>query len=375
MHGNSRPPRVGVVGCGYWGKNLVRNFHELGALAAVCDDDPVQAKEHATRHETVARPFTDLVADPAIDGIVIASPAVTHARLAREALAAGKDVLVEKPLALRISEALALCKFAEDSGRILMVGHLLRYHAAFIRLCEIVESGELGGIRYIYSSRLNLGKIRREENILWSFAPHDISMILALIGQEPTTVLAVGARYLDAEVADVTNTHLTFAGGERAHVFVSWLHPYKEQKLVVVGDRAMAVFDDGRPWDAKLVVYSHRIEWKNGQPAPSKADGIPVPLQPAEPLTSECQAFLDSLATRQPPITDGREGFRVLRVLDAAERSMTTGRMWGLPMGDTAPRACSSVQAKLHAQVARVDREAVRRAGVEPVDVVARRAH
>ncbi len=316
---------VAVVGCGYWGKNLVRNFNELGALAAVCDADPGRAETLAQQYGVPARGFTEVLADPAIAGIVIAAPAERHATLAREAMLAGKDVFVEKPLALEVAAADSLVALAHDKSRILMVGHLLQYHPAFLTLRSMVRDGRLGRLQYLYSNRLNLGKVRREENILWSFAPHDLSMILSLVGALPETVSATGSYYLHRTIADVTTTQMSFPGGQSAHVFVSWLHPYKEQKLVVVGDQGMAVFDDGEPWDSKLSLYPHRIEWREGMPVPNKADREPVPLDQDEPLKLECAHFLECIVTRRTPRTDGVEGVAVLRVLDAAERSMTSG--------------------------------------------------
>jgi UDP-2-acetamido-3-amino-2,3-dideoxy-glucuronate N-acetyltransferase len=314
--------RVAVAGCGYWGRNLVRNYANLGALAAIHDPDPAVAADLAQKHGAPALSWLDILADQSIEGVVIAAPAILHATLAHQALEAGKHVFVEKPLALEVGEAEALCVLAERHNRVLMVGHLLQYHPAFLALKEQVAQGELGRLQYLYSNRLNLGKVRREENILWSFAPHDISMILSLVGSEPESVEAVSASYLHKRVADVTTTHLAFPAGERAHVFVSWLHPFKEQKLVVVGDQAMAVFDDTEPWERKLVVYRHKIEWRNGIPQPSKADGAPVALTQQEPLLLECQHFLSCVEDGTRPRTDGREGVRVLRVLQAAQRSM-----------------------------------------------------
>lgn len=317
---------VAVVGCGYWGKNLVRNFKDLGALAAICDVDPDRAAGLAAAHDVPVRGFVEVLADPAVGGVVIAAPAEQHATLTREALLAGKDVFVEKPLALQVADAEALVAMARDAGRILMVGHLLQYHPAFLQLRAFVREGRLGRLQYIYSNRLNLGKVRREENILWSFAPHDLSMILSLVGTPPARVNATGSYYLHKTIADVTTTHLSFPGGESAHVFVSWLHPFKEQKLVVVGDQGMAVFDDGESWDSKLSLYPHRIEWREGMPIPEKADREPVPLAEDEPLKLECAHFLECMETRRTPRTDGAEGLAVLQVLDASERSMTTGR-------------------------------------------------
>lgn len=314
--------RVAVVGCGQWGKNLLRNFADLGALAAVVDAESTRASAQAEAHGVLARRYEEVLADPDVDAIAVAAPAAMHAGLAREALLAGKHVYVEKPLALEVNDAAHLCDLAEKQGLTLMVGHLLQYHPAFLELKRMVDEGQLGRLRYVYSNRLNFGRFRREENALWSFAPHDLSMILSLVGSEPDAVSAVGHSYLHKTIADVTTTNLSFPGGEAAHVFVSWLHPVKEQKLVVVGDTGMAVFDDGEPWKSKLVFYPHRIDWQRGVPRPSKADAAALELTPAEPLKLECQHFLDSVATGSRPRTDGREGVRVLRVLQAAQQAI-----------------------------------------------------
>lgn len=316
---------VAVIGCGYWGKNLVRNFAELKALAALCDANVSNAQALAEVYQVPVKTFEEILMDDSIHGVVIAAPAVEHASLGERALKAGKHVYIEKPLALEVKDAEYLCELAKRNNRILMVGHLLQYHPAFIALKQIVQEGKLGKLQYIYSSRLNLGKIRCEENILWSFAPHDISMILGLVGDLPETVHAFGSHYLTPKVADVTNTHLSFKNGVVGHIFVSWLYPYKEQKLVVVGNRGMAVFDDGKPWAEKLNLYPHQINWVNGIPNPAKADAVPVPLAEAEPLRIECQHFLDCMRTGEEARTNGLEGLNVLRVLDAAESSLTTG--------------------------------------------------
>ena len=232
-------PSIAVIGSGYWGKNLIRNYYQIGALKFICDKDErtlANLKEMYPESE-VSLALNDVLIQEKIKGVVIATPAETHFTIAQEALLAGKHVYIEKPLVLQENEGEELIKLAAERGLTLMVGHLLQYHPAFIRLKEIVTEGELGRINYIYSNRLNLGKIRREENILWSFAPHDISMILALVGENPVTVFTIGANYLHQRIADVTTSHLEFPSGIKAHIFVSWLHPYKEQNLVVVGDR------------------------------------------------------------------------------------------------------------------------------------------
>lgn len=322
------------MGCGYWGRNLVRNFSELGALAAICDPDKQAAEALAARHGSTIQDLDAVLADSSIAGVAIAAPAVLHASLARRALEAGKHVFVEKPLALKVEEAEGLCVLAEERGLRLMVGHLLQYHPAFIKLRELVRDGALGRLQYVYSNRLNLGKVRREEDILWSFAPHDLSMILSLVGQEPSEVTAQGGYYLNKGIADVTTTHLAFPDGEQAHVFVSWLHPFKEQKLVVVGDKAMAVFDDGLSWDQKLLIYSHTIEWRQlgsggAVPVPQRADADRVAIEEGEPLSLECRHFLDCIESGDRPLTDGREGVRVLRVLSRASEALARGAAAG----------------------------------------------
>lgn len=317
--------KVAVVGCGYWGKNLVRNFSELGVLSAVCDAHAASADAIAHQYQVASHSLEYILQDESITGVVIAAPAAQHAELARQALSAGKHVFVEKPLALNVEEAQNLCALAGERQRILMVGHLLQYHPAFLALKEMVHRGDLGNLQYIYSNRLNLGKFRTEENILWSFAPHDISVILELVGELPKAVQAVGTCVLSPSIYDVTTTHLFFDHSVQAHIFVSWLHPYKEQKLIVVGSEGMAVFDDGLPWEQKLSVYKHKVEWTNGLPQPNKAAAICIPVESSEPLKNECQHFLESIQKSHKPRTDGAEGLRVLKVLDAAEQSLKTG--------------------------------------------------
>ena len=313
-------PSVAVIGCGYWGKNLVRNFNRLGALGMVCDSTHLgrtTALELAPQVPVVGE-LDDLLKTDML-AVVIATPAETHYEIAIRALKAGKDVFVEKPLALTFEQGAALVRLAEENGSILMVGHVLEYHPAIVRMLQLVRSGELGRVRYISSNRLNLGKVRREENILWSFAPHDIAIILRLMGSTPFQVAAYGGSYVQPNIADVTLTHLLFDNGVRAHVYVSWLHPFKEQRLVIIGSKKMASFDDVTKC---LVLYDQRIEVKEGQPVPIKGKGELVPFADEEPLLLECQAFLDSIMTRQPPVTDGISGLCVLQVLQGAQKSL-----------------------------------------------------
>ena len=316
---------VCVVGAGHWGRNLVRNFHALGALRTVCDADPeaLRAARDIAPGTVGVRTLSEALQDPEVRAVAVASPAEMHHAMAREVLAAGRDVFVEKPLALNMKQGRDLVELAEREGRILMVGHLLEYHPAVERLQEMVSAGELGRLRYLYSNRLNLGRFRREENILWSFAPHDIDVLLLLVGERPVRVSAHGGNYLHKEIADVTVSTLEFPSGVRAHIFVSWLHPVKEQRLVVVGEKQMAVFDDRA--EDKLVVFPHAIEWKGRQPVPVPGPATPVPISAHEPLRKECQEFLDARRECRAPRTDGPNGLRVLEILESCQRSMEAG--------------------------------------------------
>jgi len=331
---------IAVIGAGYWGKNLVRNYFELGVLHSVCDAraDVLSSLGKSFPDVKFVTDFKEVVADKAVKAVVIALPAESHYEYAAKALQAGKDVFVEKPLALDLDHAKKLNAIALEEKRILMVGHLLRYHPAFLKLKEIIDKGDLGRIQYLYSTRLSLGKIRREENALWSFAPHDISMILALCNEMPEHVTAVGHNYLHKQLADVTTTHLSFPSGVNGHIFVSWLHPFKEQKLIVIGETKMAVFEDTQPWEKKIALYSHTIKWQNGMPIPEKADPEYVAVVGKEPLREECLHFLQCIEKRETPITDGNEGYRVLEVLHRAQQSLEKGvgreRPVSQPAGD-----------------------------------------
>ena len=316
--------KIGLIGCGYWGKNLARNLHDMRALGAVCDTD--REKEQSIRESYGGVPFTssyrDILDDAAIDAVAIATPAATHYAIAKETIESGKDVFVEKPLALTAAEGKEIVSFAERKGRVLMVGHVLQYHPAVIKLKKLIAEGRLGKVQYIYSNRLNIGKLRTEENILWSFAPHDISVILMLLGAEPERVAAFGGCYLNTGIYDTTLTSMEFKNDVKAHIFVSWLHPFKEQKMVVVGSQAMAVFNDTA--SDKLLLYPHKIEWKNGiTPFAQKAEHEPVPVEKGEPLGVELRHFLECLTSGRTPRTDGNEGLRVLKVLEAAEDALT----------------------------------------------------
>ncbi|MEI8013152.1 MAG: Gfo/Idh/MocA family oxidoreductase [Candidatus Omnitrophota bacterium] len=318
---------IGLIGLGYWGQNLLRNFYEMGVLHTACDAslDVLDAKRKQYPDAQYTTSVDDIMASPEIKAVAIAAPAVAHYDLAKRAIFAGKDVFVEKPLSLTVKQGEEIVALARTHGRVLMVGHILQYHPAVLKLRNMIQAGDMGQVRYIYSNRLNIGKFRTEENILWSFAPHDISVILMLLGEEPVKVNAFGGDYINTGINDVTMTELEFAHGVKGHVFVSWLHPFKEQKLVVVGSKAMAVFDDVSK--EKLFLYPHKIEWKDGKiPVAQKAESQVIAFDAGEPLRLELTHFVECVGSRLKPRTDGEEGLKVLKILEAAEKALNEGK-------------------------------------------------
>lgn len=317
---------VAVVGAGYWGKNLVRVFNALGALKLVCDCDEKVIKDmRKNYHLKTTADFDRVLGDKQIKAVAISVPAAKHYELACKALKAGKHVFVEKPLALNYQEGQMLVELAEARKLTLMVGHLLNYHPAVAKLKTLIKEGQLGKLYYIYSTRLNTGKVRREENILWSFAPHDISVILSITQAMPISVLARGGNYLHRDIADVTMSVLDFPGGLKSHIFVSWLHPYKEQKLVLVGDKKMAVFNATGEDKEKLLIYPHQINWENNIAVLDRREPVRVEFETEEPLRLECKHFLSCVEEGRAPFTDGQEGLKVLKVLEACQESLARG--------------------------------------------------
>lgn len=315
--------RVAQIGCGYWGKNLVRNYAQLGALAAVADGHAPTAAKMAADHSVPAREWQDILSDPEIQAVSLATPAASHASMALEAIAAGKHVFVEKPLALSSEDGARVVAAAAAAGVTLMVGHLLHYHPIFARARAMAVAGELGTIQYVFSNRMSLGKFRTEENALWSLAPHDVAMLLAIVGEEPHHVTAQGAAFVTPGIADWATVQLAFPGGARGHIQASWASPYKEQKLAIIGSEAMLVFEDSEPdWARKLALYRHGIDRSGAVPVPVKAEAEYIEVPRGEPLRDECQHFLDSIRTGTPPRSDGREGLGVLRVLERAEADL-----------------------------------------------------
>ena len=316
--------KIALVGCGYWGKNLCRNFNDLGALGHVVDStDAGKATALELAPDVpVSSSYVEILNDNAIQAVALATPAETHAELAIRAMRKGKDVFVEKPMSLTLEDARKMSEMAQDEERILMVGHLLEYHPAVLKLRELIDSGELGKVNYIYSNRLNFGKVRTEENALWSFAPHDVAVIIRLMGETPIEVSATGGSYITRGLADSTVSNLRFANESRAHIFVSWLHPFKEQRLVIVGDRKMAIFNDVAPYGQKLKLYPNSVEFDGAMPVLKKEDVQLVDHLQTEPLREECRHFLECISSRKKPLTDASSGIEVLKVLHACQESM-----------------------------------------------------
>ncbi|RJP22480.1 MAG: gfo/Idh/MocA family oxidoreductase [Candidatus Abyssobacteria bacterium SURF_5] len=322
--------KIGLVGAGDWGKNLIRIFHQLrdARLACCCDLD-LKRRETVTGSypgvKVTAR-FEDILEDASVGAVVICSSAVTHYPLTMAALKAGKHVYVEKPLALGSAQAEEMKALAERMGLKLMVGHLLLYHPAVKILKELVESGDLGQVFYIYSQRVNLGKIRHDENALWSFAPHDISVILHLLGQEPVSVSARGESYLQQGIEDVVFVNMKFADHKMAQLQVSWLDPHKVRKITIVGSKKMVVFDDVESTE-KLKIFDKGVSGVSyesyGDSITLRFGDISIPyITMTEPLRVECQHFVDCVLKDRRPLTDGEDGVRVVRVLEAAQHSM-----------------------------------------------------
>lgn len=309
-------PRIAVLGCGYWGSNHIRTLKALGALHAVSDVNPARAEGFASEQDCLAIEPEALFVRSDIDGIVMALPPQFHADMAVRAVQGGKDVLVEKPIALTVADAERSVKAAVDNGRVFMVGHVLRFHPAFETLKALIDNGELGEVRYIHSHRLGLGKFHTENDALWDLAPHDLSMILAITGTEPIEVRGEGAALLD-NLSDFAHLHMRFPNGLRSHLFASRLNPYRERRLTVVGTKAMAVFDDVEPWERKLAVYRHAVWQDSGQWAFTTNEPSYVAVGEGMPLTRELEHFIQCIETRAEPRTSGEEAIRVLRILTA----------------------------------------------------------
>ena len=322
---------VAVAGLGPWGANLARNFNELARLAWVCDPSPERLEAAAARYPATraTSSFDELLADDAVEAVVVATPVPTHAELARRALAAGKHVFVEKPMALRADDAEALVALAEERGLALLPGHLLLYHPGVLKLKELVDAGELGQVLYVYGNRQNLGTIRQDENALWSLGVHDLSVILFLLDEEPSEVLARGESFLKPGVEDVVFCHLRFPSGKAAHMHLSWLDPHKMRRMTVVGTEKMAVFDD-MELDRKVTVYDSAAEpslRSYGEWSTRTGDVYSPRVPNAEPLRLECEHFLALLRGEGDPLAAARAGCSVVRTLEQLQASLEHERV------------------------------------------------
>ncbi len=322
LNAPSHTPQIAVIGCGYWGKNLVRNYSQLGALKAIVDHHEDNTARLSKEFNVNIATLDEVLSDKEINGVVIATPGPTHFQLAQQALRAGKHVYVEKPLTLSVASAETLIREARQTKRIVMVGHLLRYHGAFEKLLSLVEEGALGRVRHVISTRFNMGKILSDEDVLWALGPHDISMVMALLGRAPQNVRAYGNDFLRSGIADHVNIRLDYGANVVADIRLSWMHPHKEHKLTVIGEKGMIVFDDLAPWDSKLTLYRPQLDWTD----PSVIPAIPAPeniaLEPSEPLRRECMHFLECIAQNSKPLTDDQEAIAVLGILERAAKDM-----------------------------------------------------
>ena len=321
--------RVGVAGLGYWGPNLARNFAALPGCSVdwLCDADPERLDALAIEARRTGD-LDDLLGDPDLDAVVLATPVPTHADLAERVLRAGKHCFVEKPLAQSVADAERAVAAADAAGRILMVGHLLEYHPGVAKLKELLGSGELGDVHYVYSHRLNLGKLRADENALWSLGAHDVSVLLHLMDEEPVEIEARGASYMRAGIEDVVFCFLRFPSGRAAHMHLSWLDPHKSRQFTVVGSRRMATFDD-MELERKVTIYDKGFDQSSesyGEYITRAGDIYSPRISNREPLRIECEHFLEAIRTGEPPRSDGRSGLRVVRVLEALQTRLDAAK-------------------------------------------------
>jgi predicted dehydrogenase len=316
-------PTVAVLGCGFWGRNLVRNFAELGVLKAIVDPDRAAAEELAEKFDVPVLEESEVFADESITAIATASPAPLHRDITTRALEAGKHVFVEKPIALTMEDGEAMRDKAVEVDRILMVGHVLQYHPVYQKLRELVRSGAIGKLLYVYSNRMSMGKFRTEEDVVWSFAPHDLSMILGLVEEQPLRIYTHGAMLVSDNKFDTAHLHLEFGNGLKAHVFTSWLSPHKEQKLVAIGETGSLTFDDTVAWVDKLTLTKHSMV---DGPALQKGPIETIETEWAEPLKKECLHFLQSVESKIQPISNADEALRVLSALRRAEQVGKSGK-------------------------------------------------
>lgn len=323
MEGLGKHPRMALAGCGYWGKNLARNFHQLGALQLIIDPS-IEGKANAAKVAPgipVLDHFEKAIADPGIEAVALATPAETHATLAIKAVKAGKHVFCEKPLATTVEDGEAMLEAAHNARRVLMVGHILEYHPAVREIYSLLAEGVLGTLLSINCQRLNWGKVRTVENVLWSFSPHDLALILGFANEAPIEVEATGTAHLTKDIEETATIQLKFPSGLQASVFASWRHPFKRQEITLVGEKAQVVFDDTLA-EGKLRLFRHRIEQTATGPRTLTAPPETIPLPDAEPLREECIHFLNAVRDGSQPKTDGARGLEVLKILKHCDEQL-----------------------------------------------------
>lgn len=313
--------QIALAGCGQWGQNIARVLAGINMLHAVIDPDEKRVTETSTTFAAPCRTWGEVLEDNKITAIVLATPASQHEIMAVQALESGKHVFVEKPLALTADGAETVALAAEKYGKIAMVGHLFLYHPVYIAVKSLLHEKRVGNIQHVFSTRLNFGRIRQEEDVLWHLAPHDVAMVLDLVGELPTHADANVSTHLHQDLADIASVHLKFPSGVQADILVSWLYPTKERKLVLVGDQGMMVFDDCREWDEKLMLFDSKVEWRDGVPQAVKGVGKAICLKRAEPLLEELRHFIECINCGRPPKTDVQDGIRVVDVLRSLQRS------------------------------------------------------
>ena len=314
--------KIALVGCGMWGRNIARNLSRLDALAAVCDSDSERASNFAAQFDSSAKSYDEVLASHDINGVMLATNASTHKTLAIAALEAGKDVYIEKPMALSHSDAQAIEDAATKNGRHVMIGHLIRYHPGFITLLDQIKSGAIGKVKHIQANRLAMGRIRNTESVLFDLCPHDLSLILAITGHAPVRVLCHGVSHITPHVVDILSTSLSFKDGVSAAMQTSWMSPYKEHRLTVTGETGSLVFDDTKPWNEKLTLYQDSITQSGTLFVIERASPLALPIPESEPLKDEVQAFINLCDEGTIPPTNAAEGVLVQRVLEDMQRQL-----------------------------------------------------
>jgi UDP-2-acetamido-3-amino-2,3-dideoxy-glucuronate N-acetyltransferase len=312
--------KICVIGGGRWGENHIRTLFQMGNLAGIVEANPRRLDQLTAKYPVTGFNKIEAALQRKFDGYILATPAETHYPLGKVLLEKGLNTLIEKPMALSSKHSRELLEIAEKTGAKLMVGHLLLFHPAIKKIKEIIEKGKIGRLYYIYSTRLKFGTVRTEENVFWSFAPHDISVLDHLVGQPAVNIKAKGAKFLQEQIHDFTMVQFEYPNNVHAHIFVSWLHPFKEQRLVVVGSRGMLSFDDSSA-EKNIIYYHKQVDWQNGKPAMVRQPEEIIPYEPGKPLTAELEYFIENL-DKEIKISSGKAGHRVVQVLEKLDKQI-----------------------------------------------------